>query len=305
MATPAVLHVPVMPAEVLEALRVAPGKTYVDCTVGAGGHAAAILEESAPNGRLLGIDSDASALAIAAARLAPFGDRVQLVQRNYRELEHVLSEKQGFIPTAPDGVLLDLGVSSMQLDRAERGFSFQTDGPLDMRLDQSGGETAADLVNRLPERELADLIFRYGEERHSRRVARSIVARRASAPFESTADLARTVAGAVGWGAGRGIHPATRTFQALRIAVNDELGGLEAALPQAAEALAPEGRLAVISFHSLEDRIVKQFLRARPETLKILTKKPLVASDTEQRTNPRSRSAKLRIATKLGEGGRS
>jgi 16S rRNA (cytosine1402-N4)-methyltransferase len=291
-----------MPAEVLDALRPAPGGTYVDCTVGAGGHAVAILEASAPGGRLLGIDTDPSALAIAAARLAPFGDRVRLVQRNFRELQHVLSETQ---TTAPDGILLDLGVSSMQLDRPERGFSFQADGPLDMRLDQTAGRTAADLVNTLPERELADLIFRYGEERYSRRVARAIVGRRSSARFERTADLAHTVASRVGRGGGRGIHPATRTFQALRIAVNDELGGLEEVLPQAADALAPGGRLAVISFHSLEDRIVKQFLRSRPETLAILTKKPIVASPEEQRGNPRSRSAKLRFAEKLHAGGRS
>ena len=296
MATPTVPHLSVLPAEVLEALRPAPGGAYVDCTVGAGGHAAAILDASAPDGRLLGLDADSDALAIAAQRLARFGERARLVQRNYRELRDVLSETDY---PAPDGILLDLGVSSMQLDRPERGLSFQADGPLDMRLDRSAGRTAADLVNALPERELADLIFRYGEERHSRRVARAIVARRSSVRFERTADLARTVASAVGRGGGRGIHPATRTFQALRIAVNDELGGLEEVLPQAADALAPGGRLAVISFHSLEDRIVKQFLRSRPETLAILTKKPQVASPEEQRMNPRSRSAKLRIAERV------
>ena len=290
-----------MLGEVLEALRPVPGETYVDCTVGAGGHAAAILDASAPDGRLLAIDADPLALAIAAQRLASFGHRVRLVHRNYRELEHVLNETD--IAT-PAGILLDLGVSSMQLDRAERGFSFQADGPLDMRLDQTTGETAADLVNTRPERELADLIYRYGEERHSRRIARSIVARRASARFHTTADLARIVAGTLGGRSG-GIHPATRTFQALRIAVNDELGGLEAVLPQAADALAPGGRLAVISFHSLEDRTVKQFMRSRPEQLRPVTKKPLVATTSEQRTNPRSRSAKLRIAEKLGAGGRS
>ena len=285
-----------MLGEVLDALRPVSGGTYVDCTVGAGGHAAAILDASAPDGRLLGIDADPGALAIAAERLARFGDRVRLVHRNYTELERVLTETQ---TKDPSGILLDLGVSSMQLDRADRGFSFQNEGPLDMRLDPTTGRTAADLVNTLPERELADLIYRYGEERHSRRVARSIVARRGAAWFQTTTDLARTVAGAVGRGAGRGIHPATRTFQALRIAVNDELGGLEAVLPQAADALGPGGRLAVISFHSLEDRIVKQFMRSRPEQLRILTKKPLTAADAEQRANPRSRSAKLRTAEKL------
>ena len=301
MASLALPHLPVLPAEVLGALLPASGGTYVDCTVGAGGHAAAILDASAPDGRLLGIDADPEALATAAQRLAPFGDRVRLVHRNYRELSRVLTET---ITPPPHGILLDLGVSSMQLDRAARGFSFQSDGPLDMRLDPTGGETAADLVNSLPERDLADLIFRYGEERHSRRIARSITARRTSARFQTTADLARTVAGAAG-GHRAGIHPATRTFQALRIAVNEELRGLEQALPQAADALAPGGRLAVISFHSLEDRIVKQFLRSRPEQLRILTKKPIVATEAELRANARSRSAKLRAAEKLPGGGRS
>ena len=303
MASPTLPHLSVLPAEVLDALRPTSGGTYVDCTVGAGGHAAAILDASAPDGRLLGIDADPGALAIAAERLARFGDRVRLVHRNYRELERVLTETQ---TPAPNGILLDLGVSSMQLDRPERGFSFQADGPLDMRLDPTTGETAADLVNTLPERELADVIYRYGEERHSRRVARSIIARRATSRFATTTDLARVVAGALGGRtAGHGIHPATRTFQALRIAVNDELGGLETVLPQAADALAPGGRLTVIAFHSLEDRIVKQFMRSRPEQLRVLTKKPLVASSEEQRANPRSRSAKLRAAEKLPGGGRS
>ena len=301
MASLAIPHLPVLLAEVLDALRPTPGGTYVDCTVGAGGHAAAILDASSPDGRLLGIDADPEALATAAERLAPFGDRVRLVHRNYRELSRVLTET---ITPPPHGILLDLGVSSMQLDRAARGFSFQSDGPLDMRLDPTGGDTAADLVNTLPERELADLIFRYGEERHSRRIARSITARRTSARFETTADLARTIAGAAGGRRG-GIHPATRTFQALRIAVNDELRGLEQALPQATDALAPGGRLAVISFHSLEDRIVKQYMRSRPEQLHILTKKPVVATEAEQRANSRSRSAKLRAAEKLPGGGRS
>jgi 16S rRNA (cytosine1402-N4)-methyltransferase len=291
-----------MPAEVLDGLRPATRGTYVDCTVGAGGHAAAILDASVPDGRLLGLDADPTALAIAAQRLAEFGDRVRLVHRNYRELAHVLNETK---TTAPAGILLDLGVSSMQLDQATRGFSFQADGPLDMRLDPTADDpTAADLVNTLPERQLADLIYQYGEERHSRRIARSIVARRVTAHFETTADFARVVVAAAGGRSG-GIHPATRTFQALRIAVNDELGGLEATLPQAADALAPGGRLVVISFHSLEDRIVKQFMRSRPAQLRSLTRKPLVATPDEQRSNPRSRSAKLRVAEKLGVGGRS
>jgi 16S rRNA (cytosine1402-N4)-methyltransferase len=254
------------------------------------------LEASSPGGRVVGIDADSDALALAASRLASFGDRIRLVQRNYRELDTVIAETN---TPAPDGILMDLGVSSMQLDIVERGFSFRAAGPLDMRLDQSRGETAADMVNSLPERDLADLIFRYGEERLSRRIARAIVERRARARFATTDDLARTVAGVMPGRRGRGIHPATRTFQALRIAVNDELGGLEAALPQAAAALRPGGRLAVISFHSLEDRIVKQFIRDAAGTLRAVTRKPLVPSAAEQHDNPRSRSAKLRVAEKL------
>ena len=299
-------HVAVLLTEVLEALRPASGGIYVDGTIGAGGHAEAILEASSPDGVLLGVDADSSALAIAAARLARFGPRLRLVQQNYRDIDAVLA--QTHLPP-PSGVLLDLGVSSMQLDHAARGFSFQADGPLDMRMDPTQGRpTAAQLVNALPERELADLIYRFGEERHSRRIARVVVERRARARFETTGDLARVVAGAVpgpGWRTGRGIHPATRTFQALRIAVNDELAGLEEALPKAAAALAPGGRLAVISFHSLEDRIVKQFMRGAGNSLRILTKKPLVPSSDEQRANPRSRSAKLRVAEKLALAGSS
>lgn len=297
-----------MTAAVLDALRPTSGGTYVDGTVGAGGHAAAILEASAPGGFLLGIDTDPNALQLAASRLAQFGRRVRLVQRNYRELQNVLKETE---VGSPDGILLDLGVSSMQLDRPERGFSFQHDGPLDMRMDPSVGATAADIVNSLPERELADLIYRFGEERQSRRIARAIITRRASASFQTTADLARTVASATGGRSGsHGLHPATRTFQALRIAVNDELGGLADALPQATAALMPGGRLAVISFHSLEDRAVKQFIRGQTGTLVALTKKPLTANAGELSANPRSRSAKLRVAEKiasekLGVAGRS
>src|SRR5688500_11873124 len=293
-------HVPVLLDEVIAALAVAPGETHVDGTFGAGGYTRAILEKGAA--RVYAFDRDPDAITEGEILAASSGGRLTLVPERFSRMRHALADRD---VDSVDGVTLDLGVSSMQLDRAERGFSFQSDGPLDMRLDRSAGRTAADLVNTLPERELADLIFRYGEERHSRRVARAIVARRSSARFERTADLARTVASAVSRAGGRGIHPATRTFQALRIAVNDELGGIEEVLPQAAGALAPGGRLAVISFHSLEDRIVKQFMRSRPETLAIRTKKPLVASAEEQRMNPRSRSAKLRIAEKLHGGGRS
>jgi 16S rRNA (cytosine1402-N4)-methyltransferase len=318
VATPEPPHLPVLPAEVLDALRPHSGGVYVDCTVGAAGHAAAILDASAPDGRLLGIDADPDALDLAAARLRPYGERVRLAHANYRDLDAVLAETR--TPPA-DGMLMDLGVSSMQLDRPERGFSFQADGPLDMRLDQTGGVPASDLVNTLPERELADLIFEYGEERLSRRLARAIVERRARAPFRTTADLARTVAAAV-HGRPGGIHPATRTFQALRIAVNGELVGLREALPKAVDALAPGGRLAVISFHSLEDRIVKRHFAAESgrcacppglpvcrcgarARLRVLTRKPLVATEAERRANPRSRSAKLRVAEKLAAEGAS
>lgn len=312
-------HVPVLVAEVVAALEPRAGGAYVDCTVGAGGHAEAILEAAAPDGRVLGLDADASALALADSRLRRFGQRVTLVQRNFSELAAVLAENRfGQV----QGVLFDLGVSSMQLDRADRGFSFAADGPLDMRMNPHEGHTAADAVNALPERELVRILFEYGEEPRARRIARAIVGRRAQAPFRSTGDLARVIATAAGGDRGQRIHPATRSFQALRIAVNDELGRLELALPVALEALAPGGRLAVISFHSLEDRIVKRFLQSKVgrcvcpaglpvcvcgarAQIRLITKKPLIAGPEEQARNPRSRSAKLRAAEKLRVPGAS
>lgn len=312
-------HVPVLLAEVLALLQPKPGGRYVDCTVGAGGHAAAVLAASSPDGRLLGLDADATALELARVLLRPFGGRFILEQCNYRELADAVTA--GRIRPV-DGVLFDLGVSSMQLNRPERGFSFQAEGPLDMRLDPSAGTTAAELVNTLSERELADIIFTYGEDRGARRVAHDIVRRRARQPFQSTIDLAAVVraslgAGSMGGPARSRIHPATRTFQALRIAVNDELRGLEEALPAAVDALRPGGRVAVIAFHSLEDRIVKRFFQAQARdcrcppalpvcqcsaqaTLRIVTKKPVVPSSREEAANPRSRSAKLRVAEKRG-----
>ncbi|MCS6889245.1 MAG: 16S rRNA (cytosine(1402)-N(4))-methyltransferase RsmH [Chloroflexus sp.] len=278
-----------------------PGGRYLDATVGGGGHALAVLQAAQPGGMLLGIDADPDALAATAERLAEAGLRQQAVLRHgsFADLA-ALATEAGF--TAVDGILFDLGVSSYQLDTPERGFSFAADGPLDMRLDPTQGLTAADLVNRLSERELADILFQYGEEHAARRIARAIVERRRAQPFLRTADLAAVVARAVGGRHGR-IHPATRTFQALRIAVNQELDRLAAALPQAVALLAPGGRLAVISFHSLEDRIVKQFLRteAAGETprLALITKKPVVASDAEVAANPRARSAKLRVAARV------
>jgi 16S rRNA (cytosine1402-N4)-methyltransferase len=282
------LHEPVLLAESLEALAVRPGGFWVDGTVGAGGHAAEILRRSAPGGRLLGTDRDLEALAAAAPVLAPFGERARLVHADYRELP-------GLVDAPPDGILLDLGVSSLQFDRAERGFSLKNDGPLDMRMDQSGGVTAADVVNRLPEAALADIIYRYGEERASRRIARRIVETRRRAPIRSTLELATLVRGVVRAPRGRGIDPATRTFQALRIHVNRELEGLGDVLASLARELAPRGRLAVIAFHSLEDREVKLAFRALSTAgFRLITRKPLRPGEEEVGRNPRARSARLR-----------
>jgi 16S rRNA (cytosine1402-N4)-methyltransferase len=304
-------HVPVLLAEVLDGLAVPSGALIIDGTLGAGGHAGALLEASGPDGRLLGFDRDAVALEIARTRLASFGDRFQAAHASYAQMA-VLAPQLGF--SAVDAILLDLGLSSMQLDDPGRGFAFRIDGPLDMRFDVTGGQSAADLVNTLPETELANLIYRYGEERYSRRIARAIVQTR---PIATTQVLADIVEAAVPGGRREKIHPATRTFQALRIATNDELGELERVLPQAIELLKPGGRLAVLSFHSLEDRIVKQFMRREstdclcpPEqllctcghqaSLRLVTRKPIEASDDETATNPRARSARLRIAEKMG-----
>ncbi|UCC65487.1 MAG: 16S rRNA (cytosine(1402)-N(4))-methyltransferase RsmH [Anaerolineae bacterium] len=301
-------HEPVLFQDVLAALKPESGQRFIDSTVGGGGHTQGILEASAPDGQLLGIDADPEALQVAQVRLAAFGPRVTLVQSNFVRLEEI-ARQSGFYPV--HGILFDLGVSSMQLSVAARGFSFQRDGPLDMRMDPSLQKTAADLVNDLPVKELADLLWRYGEERRARRIAQAIAAAR---PLATTGKLAEVLIRAVGRG-GR-IHPATRTFQALRIAVNDELGALEAVLPQAMHILAPGGRLAVISFHSLEDRLVKSFFRQEARdcicppnmpicscghkaVLRIVTRRPMVPSATEKACNPRSRSAKLRVAEKL------
>lgn len=299
------LHRPVLLREVVEGLAVKPGGLYIDATVGAGGHAEAILEASAPDGCLLGIDADDEAVRLASERLARFGDRVVVIQGNFAELEH-LAKSEGFFQV--DGILFDLGFASFQVENPERGFSFYADGPLDMRYDRSRRRSAYHIVNRTKEEELAEIIRRYGEEPRARRIARAIVEAR---PIRTTLELARIVEQVVGSG-GR-IHPATRVFQAIRIAVNDELATLEAALPQAVSLLKPGGRLAVISFHSLEDRIVKEFFRREsrdcicpPEvpvcgcnhkaTLKVITSKPIRPSDEEVKANPRSRSARLRIA---------
>ncbi|MCI0474700.1 MAG: 16S rRNA (cytosine(1402)-N(4))-methyltransferase RsmH [Anaerolineales bacterium] len=284
-------HVSVLLQSVIEFLAPRDGGRYIDATLGAGGHAAGILEASAPDGRLLGLDADPNALALAAKKLARFGERAQCVHSNFENL-YAIAAAHGF--TFADGIVLDLGISSMQLSDAARGFSFLTDGALDMRFNPDDDTTAADLVNTLSEKDLADVIFEYGEERASRRIARAIVYAR---PIRTARQLADVIERALGR---RGkIHPATRTFQALRIAVNRELDVLDQVLPQLIETLKPGGRVAIISFHSLEDRRVKYFFRESPQ-LRVLTKHPIQPTDEEIAANSRSRSAKLRVAERMG-----
>jgi len=302
-------HQPVLYHEIIKALRPRPGEHYVDATVGAGGHAWGILNASGPNGTLLGLDVDPQALAIAGQRLAGFQGRFTLVLASYTTLLRQL-EQLGW--EGVDGIVIDLGVSSMQLDTPERGFSFRADGPLDMRFNPAGEVTAATLANTLPEAQLAELIWRYGEERLSRRIAKAICDAR---PLETTGQLAAVIRGAVK-GSRERIDPATRTFQALRIGVNEELRAVEDFLPQAVSALKPGGHLAVIAFHSLEDRIVKHYFRQESRdcicppgqpvctcgheaVLKEVNRRPIMADQTEIETNPRARSARLRIIEKL------
>lgn len=301
-------HIPVLLEQVLSWLQPYSGGWYIDATAGAGGHAKGILTASQPGGWLLGLDADPEALAYARHILEPFGDRAILRAANFRRIG---AEAEAMGISQVDGILMDLGLSSRQLDDGERGFAFGKDGPLDMRMDRTQGQCAADLVNTLPEADLAEILWRYGEERWARRIARAIVAAR---PLSTTGELADLVARTVG--RREKIHPATRTFQALRIAVNDELDALREALPQARDLLRPGGRLAVIAFHSLEDRLVKQFYRHEgrdcicpPElpvctcqhraTLRVLTSKPVRAEADEIAQNPRSRSARLRVAERL------
>jgi 16S rRNA (cytosine1402-N4)-methyltransferase len=304
-------HVPVMPAEVVSFLRPQRGGLFVDCTVGLGGHARALLEAGAS--RLLGLDRDQDALAIATATLAPWRDRVELVHADYRAIDAVLSARH---IAQVDGVLADLGVSSLQFDAAGRGFSFQRDEPLDMRMDRSSGDTAADLVARATEHELADVIFHYGEERFSRRIARALIRERSEAPILTTARLATIVRRAIPRRGFARIDPATRTFQALRIWVNRELEGLDRFLEAAASRLRTGARLAVITFHSLEDRIVKQFLRREEQgctcppdfpvcvcgsspTMRATPRRAIRPSAAEIARNPRAQSARLRVGTKV------
>jgi 16S rRNA (cytosine1402-N4)-methyltransferase len=286
------MHESVMVAETVEALAPARGGLFLDCTVGSGGHASALLRAGAT--RLIGLDRDREALARAAETLAPFADRVELVHSDYRDAPAVLA-RRGI--AAVDGALADLGVSSMQLDEAGRGFSFRRDEPLDMRMDRSQGPTAADILRDVDEGELADVIFQFGEERFSRRVARAIVAARRAGPVTTTGRLAEIVRRAIPSRGRQRIDPATRTFQALRIRVNRELDRLDAFLEDMVRLLSVGRRFAVISFHSLEDRIVKHTFRALvggTSVLRLLTKRPVQPSDAEIARNPRSRSAKLR-----------
>ena len=302
-------HLPVLYKEIIHALQPKRGGRYVDGTVGAGGHARGILEASAPDGQLLGLDVDPQALALARETLAPYEQRVHLAQASYTTLSAQLKNLQW---DSVDGIVLDLGASSMQFDTPERGFSFQNDAPLDMRFGPQALQTAADIVNTFDERELADLIYEYGEDRDSRKIARAIVNKR---PLHTTRELVAVIE-AVSPRRGDRVHPATKTFQALRIAVNDELASIKTVLPQAVASLNVGGRLAVISFHSLEDRIVKEFFREQSKDLvnppyeqlyaverkaiiKEVTRKPIVPSEEETKDNPRARSAKLRIAEKM------
>jgi 16S rRNA (cytosine1402-N4)-methyltransferase len=306
-----VFHKPVLVAEVIASLQCRAGAVYVDGTLGGGGHAFEILRNSAPDGRLIGIDADGDALREAEKRLAPFGDRKILVKGNFADMETILSEMK---IEKVEGILLDLGVSSHQLDTAERGFSFTLDAPMDMRMDRDRGPSAYDLVHTLSQEGLEGILRKFGEERMAGRIARAIVARRTLSPIRTTGDLAGIVTGAL---PRTRIHPATRTFQAIRIAVNEELAGLQRALADGMGLLKPGGRFSVISFHSLEDRIVKNAFRTaekgcicppdlpvcacgRKPTINVITRRPLVPGEAEIRDNPRARSAKLRTAKRIG-----
>jgi 16S rRNA (cytosine1402-N4)-methyltransferase len=311
-------HLPVLLEETLQGLACRPGGLFVDGTLGAGGHAEAILRATAPDGRLVGCDRDAEALEVARRRLLPFGDRVALRHADSRRLPEILDEMGvGSI----DGALFDLGVSSLQLDDPKRGFSFRNEGPLDMRMDRSTETTAADLLNRLTLRDLASLIARFGEEPAARRIAAAIVAQRERRPIETTTQLATIVGSAGASRAGR-VHPATRVFQALRIAVNREIDGLDGLLEKAVFRLRPGGRVAVIAFHSLEDRVVKRTFRGlarrcvcprdlpvcacgRPDLARLVTPRPVRPKAEEIAANPRSRSARLRVVERLGGEGQA
>ncbi|GAB1156557.1 16S rRNA (cytosine(1402)-N(4))-methyltransferase RsmH [Paenibacillus illinoisensis] len=313
-------HITVLKEEATEGLNIKQDGIYVDCTLGGGGHSSVIASKLGPGGRLIALDQDDWALDNAREKLASYGDRITLVKTNFRDLEQVLKEldvpmKDG-VPQV-DGILYDLGVSSPQFDEGERGFSYNHDAPLDMRMDQDAFLTAKEIVNEWPEEEIARILYRYGEEKFSRRIARVIVEKRSQAVIETTGELVELIKEGIPAAARRtGGHPAKRSFQALRIAVNDELGAFEEALHQAIRCLAPGGRVSVITFHSLEDRICKQIFSSYLEkctcppdfplcvcggkgVLRLVNRKPLIPTDTELAENSRARSAKLRVAEKL------
>jgi len=299
MPTERMSHQPVMVREVVEFLAPRPGMVVVDCTVGTGGHSLAVLPHLLPDGRLIAVDRDAHALERAKQTLREFDPQTRFLHEDFRHLRDLLT--RGGIARL-DGLIADLGMSSLQVDDAARGFSFLKEGPLDMRMDQRESRTAADLVRRLSEAELAHVIQTYGEERWARRIAKRLVAVRRKTPIDTTTHLARIVAEAVPRQASRRLHPATRTFQALRIAVNQELAALEELLRALPEVLGPGGRAVIITFHSLEDRLVKQAFRAQAQEdlVHVLTKKPVRPSAHETAENPRSRSAKLRVVERRG-----
>jgi 16S rRNA (cytosine1402-N4)-methyltransferase len=302
-------HTPVMVPEIMQALKTQPGGRYIDGTLGEGGHSKSILNAVEPGGQVLGLDADAEAITVATERLMEHGDAFLAINTNFRDIR-ATALRYEFVPV--HGVLFDLGVSSLQLDRESRGFSFRRSDPLDMRFSFDQQLTAADIVNEYAESELADLIFHLGEDRAARRIARLIVQKR---PINTSLELAELIE-KVSPRRGKRMHPATRTFQAIRIAVNDELSALETALEQAVSLLGQDGRLAVISYHSLEDRIVKNFIRKQASdcicppgtpvcrcnhlaTLKMISRRPLTPTDSEIETNQRSRSAKLRVAERI------
>jgi len=310
-------HLPVLKTEILNILDLQPGDNVIDLTVGGGGHAQAILTTTAPNGQLIGFDADPETLKIAEKRLKPFGSRVHLYHKNFKYSEKIIHERFNSLPVS--GILLDLGLSSLAIGSKYSRFSFLSQGPLDFRFDPTGqGITAAELINRLSEKELAQIIWQYGEEPQARKIAKAVVSIRKYQPFKDTVQLTNLLVDILpkrkSYGRSR-IHPATKTFQALRIAVNDELGVLESVLPISIELLAPGGRMAVLSYHSLEDRIVKRFFKQESKDclcpaeqptctcghhacLQVLTRKPMIPTREEQLANPRSRSAKLRAAEK-------
>ncbi|MCG7375920.1 16S rRNA (cytosine1402-N4)-methyltransferase [Paenibacillus amylolyticus] len=313
-------HITVLKEEATEGLNIKQDGIYVDCTLGGGGHSAVIASKLGPGGRLIALDQDDWALDNAREKLAAYGDRITLVKTNFRDLEQVLKEldipqKDG-VPQV-DGILYDLGVSSPQFDEGERGFSYNHDAPLDMRMDQDAFLTAKEIVNEWPENEIAQILYRYGEEKFSRRIARVIVDKRSQSPIETTGELVELIKEGIPAAARRtGGHPAKRSFQALRIAVNDELGAFEEGLHQAVRCLAPGGRVSVITFHSLEDRICKQIFSSYLEkctcppdfplcvcggkgTLRLVNRKPMIPTESELAENSRARSAKLRVAEKL------